>query len=74
MLVRLTVKLAEMVNGVDLSPYREGDVVELPERDCDMLIAERWAEPLVPAVQSRRAWRPDARAVAADHKRHGPRR
>jgi hypothetical protein len=73
MLVRLTVKLAEMVNGVDLSPYREGDVVELPERDCHMLIAERWAEPVAPTVPSRRAWRPDARAVAADLKRHGPR-
>jgi hypothetical protein len=65
MLVRLTAKLADVVNGVDISRYREGDVVELPERDCRMLIAEHWAE----AVRLTRAWRPDARAMAVDRKR-----
>jgi len=70
MRVRLTAKLAEVVNGVDISRYREGDVVELPERDCRMLMAERWAE-AVPtlAVPPSRAWRPDARAIAAERKR-----
>jgi hypothetical protein len=69
MFVRLTAKLAEVVNGVDLSRYHEGDIVELPERDCWMLIAERWAE-LVPAppTHAHTRWRPDARAVVADRK------
>ena len=68
--VRLTAKLAEVVNGVDISRFREGDVIELPERDGRMLIAERWAEavPIPPALPSRK-WCPDKRAVAADRKR-----
>ena len=68
MLVLLTAKLAEVVNGVDLSPYCEGDVVELPAREAEMLIAERWAEP-VPLVRPPPAWRPDVRAIASDRKR-----
>jgi hypothetical protein len=69
MFVRLTAKLAEVVNGVDLSRYREGDIVELPERDCHMLIAERWAELVtVPPASLQARWRPDARAVVADRK------
>jgi hypothetical protein len=69
MFVRLTAKLAEVVNGVDLSRYREGDVVELSERDCCMLIAERWAELVtVPPRDAQPQWRPDARALAADRK------
>jgi hypothetical protein len=73
MLVRLTAKLAEVVNGVDLSRYHEGDVVELPERDCRMLIAEHWADAVPGGVVRSRAWLPDAGAVAADRKRR-PRR
>ena len=69
MRVRLTAKLAEVVNGVDLSHYREGDVVELPERECRMLIAEHWAEMVGQSATGPTRWRPDARAVAAD--RHG---
>ena len=70
MRVRLTAKLAEVVNGVDISRYREGDVVELPERDGHMLIAERWAEAVpTPAVRPSQAWRPDKRAIAADRRR-----
>ena len=45
MLVRLKVKLAEMVNGLDLSHCVEGDVIDVGNRDGEMLIAERWAEP-----------------------------
>ena len=26
--VRLTAKLAEVVNGIDLKPYAEGDIIE----------------------------------------------
>jgi hypothetical protein len=47
MRVRLTVKLAEVVNGIDLSGHVEGDVLELPTRQARLLLAEKWAE-LVP--------------------------
>jgi hypothetical protein len=71
MVVRLTAKLAEVVNGVDLSRYREGDVIELPARDAAMLLAERWAELVgdTGASNDPPAWRPDARAIAADRNR-----
>jgi hypothetical protein len=42
--VRLIVKLAEAVNGVDLSHCHEGDVIELSPREAAMLIAEGWPE------------------------------
>lgn len=70
MRVRLTAKLAEVVNGVDLSASREGDVVELPRRQAEMLIAERWAERISDAHECRAAsWPRGARAIAADRKR-----
>jgi hypothetical protein len=65
---RLTVKLAEVVNGVHLSRYREGDIVELAARDGQMLIAENWAEEVAESP-THSAWRPNARAMAADRKR-----
>ncbi|HUE88094.1 MAG TPA: hypothetical protein VMO26_18625 [Vicinamibacterales bacterium] len=70
MLVRLTVKLAEVVNGVDLSRYREGDVIELSVRDAEMLIAEGWAERVAEGAASPRVWHPIDRAIAADGKRN----
>ena len=71
MIVRLTKKLADVVNGVDISRYIEGDVIELPTRSGEMLVAEGWAEDIAPAAMSKASpyaggWRPDARAVAAD--------
>ena len=71
MFVRLTRKLAEVVNGIDISAYAEGDVIELSSADAQLPIAERWAEPLADAGLSTRSstWRPDARAVAADRGR-----
>jgi hypothetical protein len=44
MLVRLTAKLAEVVNDLDLTHCLEGDVIEVTDRDGAMLIAEGWAE------------------------------
>ena len=44
MLVRLTKKLADVVNGIDLSHCHEGDVVELSDRHALMLVADGWAE------------------------------
>ena len=43
MKVRLTRKLSEMVDGIDLSRAREGDMLDLPPRDALTLIAEGWA-------------------------------
>lgn len=44
MLVRLSAKLAEIVNGLDLSHCEEGDVIAVTDRDGKMLLAEGWAE------------------------------
>jgi len=51
MLIRLTRKLAERVDGVDLSRSREGDVLDLSRHEAHLLVAEGWAvacEPPVP--------------------------
>jgi hypothetical protein len=44
--VRLTRKLSETIDGVDLSGAREGDTLELSPRDALILIAEGWASPV----------------------------
>jgi hypothetical protein len=44
MFVRLTKKLADVLNGIDLSHSREGDVVDLPDRHALLLVADGWAE------------------------------
>ena len=41
--VRLTRKLAEEIDGVDLSQRRVGDEFPLPESQARLLVAERWA-------------------------------
>jgi hypothetical protein len=40
--VRLQRKLAEKIDGIDLSNYEVGDVIDLPERKARMLVAEGW--------------------------------
>jgi hypothetical protein len=44
--VRLTRKLSETIDGVDLSGAREGDTLELSPREALILIAEGWASPV----------------------------
>ena len=44
MAVRLTRKLAETIDGIDLSAFRVGDVLHLPWHGAWILIAEGWAE------------------------------
>ena len=44
MQVRLTHKLANQLDGVDVTQAREGDVIELPDADAALLIAEGWAQ------------------------------
>ena len=43
MKVQLTRKLSEVVDGVDLSRARVGDMLDLSPRDALILIAEGWA-------------------------------
>ena len=43
MKVRLTRKLAPVVDGVDLSSHEVGDVFELPPEQARLVIAEDWA-------------------------------
>jgi len=43
MRIRLTRRLAECVNGVDLSRRQVGDILNLSKRDAEMMLAEGWA-------------------------------
>lgn len=45
MWIRLTRKLAQRLDGIDVSPYQVGDVFELTRAEGELLIAEGWAEP-----------------------------
>lgn len=45
MRIRLTRKFAELIDGIDLSRRRVGDVIDIPIHDARMLIAEGWAVP-----------------------------
>ena len=60
--VRLTRKLATVLNGVDLSKFSVGDVLLLPESVAAMLIAEGWAESVA-----------EKSSNPADHSQGGPR-
>lgn len=42
--VRLTRKLAERLNGVDLSKWRVGECLDLSPRDAHVLVREGWGE------------------------------
>ncbi len=43
MRVRLVRKLADLIDGVDLSKYQVGEILELPRRKARLLLAEGWA-------------------------------
>jgi hypothetical protein len=45
MKVRLTKKLAECIDGVELNDARVGDVLDLPAPQARLLLAEQWAVP-----------------------------
>ena len=45
MKVRLTKKLAERIDGINLGSSRVGDVLEFSEPEARLLIAEDWATP-----------------------------
>jgi hypothetical protein len=48
MWIRLTRKLADFIDGVDVSDRRVGEVFDLPTLDAHLLIAEGWAERFIP--------------------------
>ena len=48
--VQLIRKLANRLNGVDLTSYTVGQVVDLPERAAAMLLAVGWALPISAAA------------------------
>ena len=50
--IRLTKKLAAVMNGVDVSTLRVGDIIELPDAAAIMMIAEEWAEPATDSVMA----------------------
>jgi hypothetical protein len=69
MRVRLTRKLADQLDGIDVSTRHEGDVFDLPRVQAQLLIAEHWATPIERG--ERRGIGPSTnlrqRAVAGDH-------
>jgi hypothetical protein len=56
MVVRLTRKFADMIDGVDLSAYRVGEILHLPWDAARLLLAEGWAE----MIERRRHPRPQS--------------
>jgi hypothetical protein len=49
--VRLTKKLASILDGVDVSMLNVGEILELPESAAALLIDEKWAEPIGEPVE-----------------------
>lgn len=45
MRVRLVRKLAEILDGVDVSACEVGQIIEVTPREADLLLAEGWVEP-----------------------------
>jgi hypothetical protein len=45
MKVRLTKRLADEIDGIALHGHKPGDILNLPDRDARMLVAEEWAIP-----------------------------
>ena len=44
MRVRIVRKLANFVNGIDLSHCTTGDLIDVPEWQARLMVAERWAD------------------------------
>lgn len=44
--IKLTRKLSNALNDVDLRPFTVGDVIDLEWTSAEMLVAEGWAEPV----------------------------
>jgi len=55
MRIRLTRKLADTLDGIDVSNHAAGDILELTRHEAELLIAEGWAEQCRPPVLAFRA-------------------
>ena len=73
MRVQLTRKLAESLDGIDLSHHRVGAVVEVTRHEAELLIAEGWAVQDIPRRArelNMSSTMPSAQAHAAEHRAH----
>jgi hypothetical protein len=43
MQIQLVRKLANHLDGIDVTAHKEGDIIDLSRREAELLIAERWA-------------------------------
>jgi len=59
MWVRLTRRLADCIDGVDLSAHKVGDVFEVTRHEAELLVAEVWAVLSAPAARQFRSGPPD---------------
>jgi hypothetical protein len=69
--IRLIRKLADQLDGIDVSARVEGEVFALPDADAQMLVAEGWARPWTGQHSEVRfvSVVPERGAVAADYRR-----
>jgi hypothetical protein len=65
MKIVLTRKLADHIDGVDVSESQVGDVLELPPAQANLLVAEEWA-----VLERRRA---EAQSESVEIDRRQPR-
>ena len=75
--IRLIRKLAECLDGVDVSHYHAGDVLDLPSREAEMLLAEGWASQSIGAadgLQSSKTAVEETRFVPEEPKSRSERR
>ena len=49
--IRLVRKLAPVINGVDLSSFRVGDILRVDDGTASMLVREGWAQLLPPDAE-----------------------
>ncbi len=66
MRIRLTRKLAPYLDGIDVSACHEGDVLDLPWRQAELLIAESWATIVLHESRRQSAEPPGHRTSSSD--------
>jgi hypothetical protein len=59
MWVRLTRRLADCIDGVDLLAHKVGDVFEVTRHEAELLVAEAWAVLAAPTARQFRSRPPD---------------
>jgi hypothetical protein len=67
--VKLVRKLAECIDGVDISMRSVGDTFSLPANDARLLLAEGWAVQVGARPAPRRTERPDPSRLPAEDPR-----